>query len=436
MSSSKQIKKVGVIGLGYVGLPLASLIASKKGYKVVGYDRNSSRVGQVNDRKSPFVEDAFLDGLFNQDLDLEASTDESILGNCDVFIVCVPTPTINNRPDLSYVVSSAETVSRFAKSNSLIILESTVNPGVTRDVFAKIIREKSSAGLESPSVAYCPERVDPGNLKLNVSNINRVVGGIDSKSTKNASKFYSDIIDAKITELDSCEEAEFVKSWENSHRNALIALANQAAMICDGLDMNIDNILKGLQGKIDQFGLSVGRPGIGPGGHCIPEDIHYVIEKAKQSNIDTRLLDSAYQINDNMPRYAVDRLTANIKADGEDPDKMKILVLGIAYKPNIADYRRSPSLQVAKLLGHEFDTVTVHDPFIDDLECIQELKFCAVETDISEISSYDAVFIATGHSDYMDIDFSKYTNLYVYDGRNLVSTKNGKDKKYMGVGVR
>jgi UDP-N-acetyl-D-glucosamine dehydrogenase len=199
--------------------------------------------------------------------------------------------------------------------------------------------------------------------------------------------------------------------------------------------MNINNVLEGLQSKVDQFGLSLAKPGIGPGGHCIPEDIQYVIKKAKQSNIDTRLLDSSYQINDSMPNYAVNRLVGRMKSDGLKPIDLKVIILGLAYKPNIADYRRSPSLQVAKLLIHEFKDVSVHDPYIGDMKNIQEIKHCKIEDSLDNIGDYDAVFIATSHNQYSKLDYRNNLNAYIYDGRNCLKDNPKKSLNYMGIGT-
>jgi UDP-N-acetyl-D-glucosamine dehydrogenase len=327
-------------------------------------------------------------------------------------------------PDLSYVKNTASNIARYLVKDQTVILESTVSPGITRDEILPIL--EAGSGLVAGQdfcLAHCPERIDPGNPKFHVGNLNRVVGGISQKCTKKARQFYSSIIDGKIIELDSPEEAEFVKSWENSHRNVMIALANEAAVICDSLGMNIDNILNGLQSKVDQFGLKLARPGIGPGGHCIPEDIHYVIKKARQTGIDTTFLDAATDLNDKMPRYAVGQMQKMIKDNGEDIKDINVALLGLAYKENIEDSRRSPAINVAHILVQKVKGLKLHDPYVK-LKNIRA-KGAEKEADLTKaLTGTDAVFIATAHDEYKKLkaaDFKRYGIRYVFDGRNCLN---------------
>lgn len=345
---------IAILGLGYVGLPLA-VQAADKGFQVVGIDYNTRLVEQISVQESPYVNDTRLaKALKSLPKDsVHATTSFECLREAVAVVICVPTPTDNGKPDLTYVETAAKQVAEFLHPGQLIVLESTVSPGVTREVVLPIL--ETISGLKAGkdfNLAHCPERIDPGNKQFFVGNLNRVVGGITDACTKRAAAFYADIIDAKIIPMYSTEEAEFVKSWENSHRNVMIALANSAAVICDALDMDIDRVLNGLQSKVDQFGLSLAKLGIGPGGHCIPEDIHYVINRARQRGIDTRFLDTAADLNDKMPQYAVHRLAEMTKDAGEDISKLNIALLGLAYKPDVADMRRSPSVEV----GHYFGT--------------------------------------------------------------------------------
>ncbi len=419
-------KTLGIIGLGYVGLPLA-VQAAEKGYTVKGIDLDEELVDKVNKRISPYVnDDRFRNALEATPSDvLIASQDINDLANAETVVICVPTPTNNNVPDYTYVEETARQIAGILKPGQLISLESTVNPGVTRDMILPILTEATNLQVGKDFfLAHCPERIDPGNDTFYVGNLNRVVGGITDTCTEKATSFYADIIDAEIIPLGSSEEAEFVKSWENSHRNVLIALANSAAVICDGLGMDINNVLAGLQSKIDQFGLKLAKPGIGPGGHCIPEDIHYVIKKARQNGIDTRFLDSAADLNDRMPRYAVSKLEEMMAQDGFKLSDMKVALFGVAYKENIDDMRRSPSVEVAyQLLRHSKD-VAIHDPFVPraNLQTIRGAGIC--DTVEKALQMADAVFIGTAHRDYADeitaAALKQHNIKYVLDGRNCL----------------
>ncbi len=439
---SRSEHSVIVVGLGYVGFPLLVQLI-RKGIPVAGFDVSPKiihglRNGELHITPDTWLRDAMSD--LKQPITVSDTLDELCGSRTDTFIICVPTPTVHNEPDYSYVLSAAQKIAPWVRKGSAVFLESTVNPGVTRDLILPEILRQTGLLEGDFTLAHCPERIDPGNERFNVSNINRVVGGIDAQSTEAAQAFYASVIDAEVVALHSCEEAEFVKSWENSHRNVLIALANQAAIICDGLGMDIHSVLKGMQSKIDQFGLKLAQPGIGPGGHCIPEDIHYVIKKAKQYNLDTRVLDSAHQLNDHMPHYAVQKFCRLLEHHGISPRQAKVAVLGLAYKPNVADTRRSPSISVAKLLSHECGEVVVHDPHIQKLDTISELRFCSAQTNVTQaLEEVDAVFIATPHAEYTDLHNSINANKglkVVFDaGRIIDKTQLSNRLVFAGVGV-
>jgi UDP-N-acetyl-D-glucosamine dehydrogenase len=419
------MSSLGVIGLGYVGLPLA-VQAAEKGYTVLGIDLNKNLVDKVNNRESPYVNDprfeAALKGITKARF--TATTDFKELAIVDNIVICVPTPTDNNIPDISFVTNAAHQIGRELRKGQFVALESTVNPGVTRDEVLPILEKESGLKVgEDFFLAHCPERIDPGNEKFFVGNLNRVVGGITEACTKRAVEFYSSVIDAKVTPLGSTEEAEFVKSWENSQRNIMIAMANSAAIICDALGMNIDNVLQGLQSKVDQFGLSLATPGIGPGGHCIPEDIHYVIKKARENGIDTRFLDGAADLNDRMPRYATYHFAEMMWQNGDKINSMDVALLGVAYKPNIDDMRRSPAIEVGYNLVREAKSLTVHDPYVHIKR--NTIKGAQPVSSIDEaLANVEAVFIGTGHEVYKEQltaeMLKKHGIRYVLDGRNCL----------------
>ena len=422
---SEQLKgSVAVVGLGYVGLPLA-VQAAEKDYQVYGIDLNQELVDKVNDRVSPYVNDPrFEKALGNVPIDrLVAKTTFEDLESADNIVICVPTPTINNVPDLSYVLKATRQIGKYVRAGQLVSLESTVNPGVTREEVLPTLEEESGLKVGKDFyLAHCPERIDPGNPKFFVGNLNRVVGGVTEVCTQRAVNFYDDVIDAKITPLGSPEEAEFVKSWENSQRNVMIAMANNAAIICDALGMDIDNVLAGLQSKVEQFGLSLATPGIGPGGHCIPEDIHYVIKRARQKGVDTRFLQDAAELNDRMPNYAVQSLSEMVRREGEELGDLRVALLGLAYKPNIADIRRSPSIEVGYELTRHAESVIAHDPYLASKSLIKDVIVADKLEDA--LVGADVVFVGTAHDEYVATLtpklLKKHGVRFVYDGRNCL----------------
>ncbi|MBL8122216.1 nucleotide sugar dehydrogenase [Candidatus Saccharibacteria bacterium] len=433
-------KTLAVIGLGYVGLPLA-VEAALKGYAVTGIDINETLLSIINQRKSPYANDKrFEDAIAKVGDNLSATCDFTAIQKVSTVVICVPTPTEHNVPDLSLVESAAKSVAAQLQPGQLVVLESTVNPGVTRDVLLPILEDASGLRIGKDFfLAHCPERIDPGNDTFYVGNLNRVVGGITEACTERAVTFYSNIIDAKIISLGSTEEAEFVKSWENTHRNVMIALANSAAIICDGLGMDINRVLDGLQSKVDQFGLKLATPGIGPGGHCIPEDIHYVIRRARESGIDTRFLDDAAELNDKMPQYAVRQLSFLAKDKGEDLRNLRVALLGLTYKPDISDTRRSPAIEVAYQLERYAKSLIAYDPYVSYTAGLASPAVVA-ESLAEALDKADAVFIATAHHvlrEQLTPELLHDNGIrYVLDGRNMLDkdavTKLG--IAYRGIG--
>lgn len=415
---------LAVVGLGYVGLPLA-VEAALKGYSVTGIDINEKLLDTVNQRKSPYANDhRFEQAIAKVGEQLTTTTDFIAIANVSTVVICVPTPTEHNVPDLSLVETAAKSVAAQLQKGQLVVLESTVNPGVTRDVVLPILETASGLTVGTDFyLAHCPERIDPGNPDFYVGNLNRVVGGITPGCTERAVQFYESIIDANIIPLGSTEEAEFVKSWENTHRNVMIALANSAAIICDGLGMDINRVLEGLQSKVDQFGLKLARPGIGPGGHCIPEDIHYVIRRARESGIDTRFLDDAAELNDRMPQYAVHQLISLAKDHGDNLRTMRVALLGLTYKPDIGDTRRSPAIEVAYTLERYAGSVIAYDPYVtSDSINIGSTKLASKLSEA--LHEADAVFIATAHKGLVQELtpelLQQHGVRYVLDGRNIL----------------
>ncbi|HEX6462684.1 MAG TPA: nucleotide sugar dehydrogenase [Candidatus Saccharimonadales bacterium] len=419
------VENAAVVGLGYVGLPLAVKASSK--YKVYGIDVNAVTIKNINERKTPFPNDERLKrNLLNTKKEqLIATADYDVVKKAQVVLICVPTPTTNNVPDLSFVLNAVKQVALRLQRGQIVAIESTVYPGVTRKHVIPLLEEvsKLKCGVDF-YVAHCPERIDPGNPKLHIGNINRVIGGATEQCGLAAAKFYKSIINADIVMLESLEEAEFVKAWENSYRNATIALANQAAVICDAMNIDIGNVTRGLKSKIDQFGLELARPGIGPGGHCIPEDIYYVIKRARYYGVDTRLLDDVMELNEKMPSYAVHLLQQLMAKGGVGMQQARIALLGLAYKGNTRDARRSPAIEVAHILMRKSRELVVHDPFVAMTEV--KLGSAQIATNLEEaIKNTDAVFIATDHKEYIRKVTPKllqsHSIRFVLDGRNCLA---------------
>lgn len=422
---------IGVIGLGYVGAPLAYLSATK-GYKVIGVDNDLKKIDAIKQNKMLPIQLKDVYGKYKNNL--LVTNDYNKLKNVDIIIICVPTPTINDIPDLSILNNVINKLALVMKKNSLLIIESTIAPGMTREYVQKKLYEVNNLKIEEDyELAYCPERIDPGNKKYWVGNINRVCGATSDNTLDKTCKFYSDIIDAKVIPMKSIEEAELVKVWENSIRNMSIAQANLLAKIADKYDFSIKRLIDGLNSKVEQFGLSIAFPGIGPGGHCIPEDIHYLIKAVEDNeNIDMQIFKESVKINENMPQYALDKLLKTIISNKESICNLNVLLLGVSYKANTDDMRRSQALVLLELIKKYNKDVIVFDPIVDNIakEKIQDkLNKLLKEADI--------VVVSCPHKEFLDINFKDFDNIkYLLDCWNKFdrSTIENFGIKYVGIG--
>lgn len=425
----KNETKIGVIGLGYVGTPL-SYLAAEKGYSVIGVDNNKVAIDKINNRKD--VPKQIKDKI-NQ-MKLLATDDYSKLKDCGIIIVCVPTPTKNNVPDLSIIENVVDNIAKNLMQKSLIIVESTVAPGMTKKYFQDLLLEKANLRLNSDyELAYCPERIDPGNEKYWVGNINRVCGASSEEALERTYNFYTSIINAKIYKLNSIEEAELVKVWENSMRNISIAQVNLLAKICDTYGFEIDTILNGLQSKIDQFEIKMAYPGIGPGGHCIPEDIHYLIQSTEKEN-DVELLKSSVNINESMPIYIFDKLKNKVLFNKEKFEELNVLILGKSYKANTRDIRRSQAIKLYTIMEKENQNIEIWDPLIDD----EKIELKDKEKLLNEkLGKADIVILGCPHKILLLKDYTEFKNIkYIVDCWNKLDKKNiiNSGIKYIGVG--
>ena len=417
----KMKKIVGIIGLGYVGLPLA-YIASINNYEVIGIDTDEKKISTVNNKKKIPTQ---LQELYKEeDFNITASNDYNMLKDADIIVVCVPTPTIENKPDTRILENVTESLSKVMKKNVLLIVESTVAPKMTRKIVEEGLKKHNIIVNKDYDLAYCPERIDPGNKNYWVGNINRVCGASNKKALKDTIDFYSSFIDAKIIEMNSIEEAELVKVWENSIRNTYIAQSNLLAQICDAENMSVKNVIAGLNSKVEQFPLKIAQPGIGPGGHCIPEDIHYLIDSV---DIDMSLFKASVNINESMPSYALNKLKQATLSNNDNLEELNIVILGISYKQNSDDTRKSQAIVLYNLIKKINKNIIYFDPIVEETKEVLD----------NVLSNANVVIIGCAHDIFLNINFSKYKNIkYVFDCWNKYNKKDIQELNinYIGIG--
>ncbi len=417
--------KIAVIGLGYVGLPLAVSFA-KVGFRVYGLDKDVDRVQRVNSKESYILDVSVKD--LSKVIDngfLSAQEDFDILSEVDVIIICVPTPLKRRyTPDITYILSAVKTIREFLRKEHLVVLESTTYPGTTEEV---ILPELEKSGLKAGKdffLSFSPERIDPGNKKYDVTKIPKVVGGITPYSGELTKLLYKKII-PKIHLVSSAKTAEMTKLLENSFRIINIGWINEVAMMCGKLGIDVWEVIEAAKTK--PFGFMPFYPGLGVGGHCIPDDPLYLYWKAKHHGFSSKFIKLAADTNAYMPYYVLGRIRDILlnKADAENLDAGKILVLGVTYKKDVKDLRKSPSLKLIEILQDAGYTVDYYDPIIPYID-INDLHMLSIKLSSSAIKRYDCVVIATDHSD-VDYNFIlKYAKV-IFDIRNVY--KDVKNKK-------
>ena len=392
---------LGVVGLGYVGLPLA-VESSKQGLKVIGYDINPERVEIINNGISP-VEDISNDELSNALNNFHSTLDSELLSKCQNIVISVPTPLTDYQPDLSFVINAAKTVGENLVKNQVIILESTTYPGTTIEVLIPNLENTSKlkAG-EDFFVGYSPERIDPGNKVWKFKNTPKVVSGINDISTEKIQSFYESIIE-NIVLVKGTKEAEMVKLLENTYRHVNIALINELAMLCKMLDIDIWEVVNAAKTK--PFGFESFKPGPGVGGHCIPVDPEYLSFKTRQIGKPVRFVELAQEINNSMPAYVVGQISEILNKNGKILNNSKILLMGVAYKSDISDMRESPAIDITQLLLEKKVDVSYFDPFVKEFSVLG--KAINKEDEINSFDNYDMLLVLTPHSNFSDIDFSK-----------------------------
>ncbi|MCH8003674.1 MAG: nucleotide sugar dehydrogenase [Nanoarchaeota archaeon] len=419
---------ITIIGLGYIGLPLACLCIEKN-LDVYGLDIDKNKVSLIQQGISP-IEDPYLKEAVKKTkgrIKVAYDSKEAIK-NSSVIIVCVPTPVDNNHlPNLKPLKNACEEISKSIQKDTLVIIESTIFPGTVEEIVLPIL-EKSN--INNFYLAHCPERIDPGNKKFTIKNIPRVIGGINKESTKKTAEFYKSIIDADIIELSNVKAAEATKIMENTFRDINIAFINEMAKSFDKAGIDILEVIKGASTK--PFAFMPHYPGTGVGGHCIPIDPYYLIERAKQSGFDHQFLSLARKINESMPDYTVELLENELKKLEKSIKGAKVGVLGIAYKANVDDTRESPALKVIEILKEKEAEVFVFDPYVKKLSNINNLD------ELMQKSDY--IILVTDHNEFKDMDLKKLkeNNIkIVIDGRNCLDKEKIKAMGilYHGIGV-
>ncbi len=392
---------LGVVGLGYVGLPLA-VESSKQGLNVVGYDINPERVEMINNGISP-IEDISNDELSNALNNFNSTLNSELLSKCQNVVISVPTPLTDYQPDLSFVINAAKTVGENLVKNQVIILESTTYPGTTIEVLIPNLENTSKlkAG-EDFFVGYSPERIDPGNKVWKFKNTPKVVSGINDISTEKIQSFYESIIENTVL-VKGTKEAEMVKLLENTYRHVNIALINELAMLCKMLDIDIWEVVNAAKTK--PFGFESFKPGPGVGGHCIPVDPEYLSFKTRQIGKPVRFVELAQEINNSMPAYVVGQISEILNKNGKILNNSKILLMGVAYKNDISDMRESPAIDVTELLLEKKVDVSYFDPFVKEFSVFG--KEINKEDEINSFNNYDMLLVLTPHSTFSDIDFTK-----------------------------
>jgi UDP-N-acetyl-D-glucosamine dehydrogenase len=423
----KKIKEkkavVGIIGMGYVGLPLAVELG-REGFTIIGIDINPNKSKLINAGKSD------IDDISDDDLKplvkagkLKVTTDFSVLKNVDCVPICVPTPLSKTKdPDVSYILSAVEEVKKYLHPGQLVILESTTYPGTTEELILPMLEETGLKVGKDFFLSFSPERVDPGNPKYGTKNTPRVVGGVTPWCTQITKLFYEQTI-TKAVAVSSTKSAEMVKLLENTFRSVNIGLVNEVALMCDRLKIDVWEIIEAANTK--PFGFMPFYPGPGLGGHCIPIDPHYLSWKLKSLNYYARFIELAGDINSHMPEYVMERVSRALNEREKSIKGTKILILGVAYKRDIRDVRESPALDVIKLLQNAGAEVVYTDPFVPSIRMDDSvMKSAKLTAEI--LKSSDCVVIITDHSSF-DYDMVVQNAKLVMDTRN--ATKNVKKNR-------
>lgn len=417
---------VGVVGLGYVGLPLA-VEKAKAGFKTIGFDVQAEKVKLVNEGHNYIgdVVDNDLKELVNNGM-LTATTDFSFVKDVDFIAICVPTPLdTHQQPDISYVKSSTEEISKYLTKGTMVVLESTTYPGTTEELIKPILEEGSGLKCgEDFYLGFSPERVDPGNLIYKTKNTPKVVGAIGKDATEVIATMYRAVLEGDVYEVSSPAIAEMEKILENTYRNINIGLVNELTMLCNKLGISMWEVVDAAKTK--PYGFQAFYPGPGLGGHCIPLDPYYLSWKAREYGFHTSMIESSMMINDQMPEYCVERASKILNRHAKAMNGAKVLVVGVAYKQDIDDYRESPALRVIEVLKREQANVDFYDPWIAEYKYKGEKHQGIKEISPEIIAEYDLVMITAAHTN-VDYDMIQKNAVAIFDTKNVMKSIENRD---------
>lgn len=417
---------VGVVGLGYVGLPLA-VEKAKSGFKTIGFDVQQSKVDMVNAGKNYIgdVVDRDLEKLVKENM-LLATTDFSLIKDADFIAICVPTPLDSHQePDISYVKNSVQVVAHYLKKETMVVLESTTYPGTTEELIKPILEEGS--GLKCGKdfyLGFSPERVDPGNLIYKTKNTPKVVGGVGRDATEVIASMYRAVLEGDVCEVSCPAVAEMEKILENTYRNVNIGLINEMGRLCHEMGISIWEVIDAAKTK--PYGFQAFYPGPGLGGHCIPLDPYYLSWKAREYGFHTTLIENSMVINDGQPAYCVERAMHILNGHKKAINGARILVIGVAYKQDIDDYRESPAIRVIEELEKVGAEVDYYDPWIAQYRDKGKIVKGIQEIDEMIVSSYDLVIIAAAHSN-VDYEMIRRSAKAVFDTKNVMKDLENRD---------
>lgn len=415
---SNKTATLGVIGLGYVGLPLA-VEKAKAGYKTIGFDIQQNKVDMVNKGQN------YIGDVVNEDLSqivksgmLRATINFAEVASADAVCIAVPTPLDQyQQPDLSYVISSAKSIVPYMHKDMLVVLESTTYPGTTEEVLKPILEKSGLKCGVDFYLAFSPERVDPGNLIYKTKNTPKVVGGVTKECTDIAALMYENILEAPVHKVSSPAIAEMEKILENTYRNINIGLINELAILANKMNINIWEVIDAAKTK--PYGFQAFYPGPGLGGHCIPLDPYYLSWKAREFGFHTSMIESSMMINDRMPEYCAERSMKILNRFNKAMSNSKILVLGVAYKQDIDDYRESPAIRVISELEKLGANVVYYDPYISEYKEHGKIKVGETELTTSLIKSADLIIITASHTN-IDYDFVQSNAKIIFDTKNAM----------------
>lgn len=420
---NKNNKKIAILGLGYVGLPLA-VLAQEKGWQIIGIDIDPDKVKQINKQKVPFEDTALSNDL--KKYPIKASTEFNRISEVEIIIIAVPTPVkSNNQPDLTPLISAIKNARSYLVKEQTLVIESTVNPGVMDEVITPLLKNAPPVHL-----VHCPERINPGDPKWSVRNIPRVLGGNTQQGTKQALRFYKSVIEAPIKVMQSPTEAEAVKILENTFRDINIAYINEMARSFAVLGIDITNVIEGAATK--PFAFMPHYPGNGVGGHCISVDPYYMIERAKQVGFNHKFLKLARHINEGMPAYTINLMLNAAKQANLKPQNMTVALLGLAYKKDVSDIRNSPALTILKLLHKAKIKTKVFDPFVPGKSTVNSLE--------EALKDSDAVMLACDHTKFIpQLSANKLVSSdikIIIDGKNALDADSFSETDiiYRGIG--